>query len=249
MILNPSDFEFLLSKGETPKRNVCRDSILERFDPLAARKSVIHSIPFGTRLPQTRETNDTEQSLQSAAGATATGTIDSGPNQLHKLEPVIEVAANVSANGNILTLDSPELSSVEKRGADCDSPPTSSSDSFASASSDHLKSNSAATTTAIDGGPNQLHKLDPVIEIAVNVSANENILKLDSPELTCVEKRGADSPTTCSSDSYVTASFDHLKSNSIVSVIHPTFPYDSESTFYQFCVNFLCCSAFRRMPK
>ena len=34
VILNPSDFEFLLSKGDSSINNQCRNSILERFDPL-----------------------------------------------------------------------------------------------------------------------------------------------------------------------------------------------------------------------
>lgn len=41
VILNPSDFDFLLSKGESTPRNQSRDSILERFDPLVGRPSVI----------------------------------------------------------------------------------------------------------------------------------------------------------------------------------------------------------------
>lgn len=40
MILNPSDFDFLLSKGDPSNRHQPRDSILERFDPLSSRKSI-----------------------------------------------------------------------------------------------------------------------------------------------------------------------------------------------------------------
>lgn len=40
MILNPSDFDFLLSKGDPTNRHQPRDSLLERFDPLSARKSI-----------------------------------------------------------------------------------------------------------------------------------------------------------------------------------------------------------------
>ena len=39
MILNPSDFDFLLSKGSTVPID-SRDSILERFDPLLGKPSI-----------------------------------------------------------------------------------------------------------------------------------------------------------------------------------------------------------------
>lgn len=49
MILNPSDFDFLLSKGEPSSAlNNCRDSILERFDPLSGRVSVLPTLPVST---------------------------------------------------------------------------------------------------------------------------------------------------------------------------------------------------------
>lgn len=47
VILNPNDFDYLLTRGDSQHRNYCRDSILERFDPLRGssptRKSVIQS--------------------------------------------------------------------------------------------------------------------------------------------------------------------------------------------------------------
>lgn len=40
VILNQSDFDFLLTKGDPSNRHQPRDSILERFDPLSDRKSI-----------------------------------------------------------------------------------------------------------------------------------------------------------------------------------------------------------------
>lgn len=39
MILNPSDFDFLLTKGDSTKNNYNRDSILEKFDPLTGSRT------------------------------------------------------------------------------------------------------------------------------------------------------------------------------------------------------------------
>lgn len=42
MILNSSDFDFLLSKGDSSGNSVkCRDSLLERFDPLSGPRASI----------------------------------------------------------------------------------------------------------------------------------------------------------------------------------------------------------------
>lgn len=43
VILNPNDFDFLLSRGCNNGQVNPRDSILERFDPISGRKSVIPS--------------------------------------------------------------------------------------------------------------------------------------------------------------------------------------------------------------
>lgn len=40
VILNPTDFDFLLSKGTSGQQVNPRDSILERFDPISGRKSI-----------------------------------------------------------------------------------------------------------------------------------------------------------------------------------------------------------------
>lgn len=61
MILNPSDFDFLLSKGDSTNNNYNRDSILERFDPLTgSRPSVIpNSLPVTKFSPiQERDSTD-----------------------------------------------------------------------------------------------------------------------------------------------------------------------------------------------
>lgn len=43
VILNSTDFDFLLSKGASNSgQNIPRDSILERFDPISRRKSIIN---------------------------------------------------------------------------------------------------------------------------------------------------------------------------------------------------------------
>lgn len=48
VILNPNDFDFLLSRG-TPSGQVNpRDSILERFDPISGRKSIVYA-PLGNK--------------------------------------------------------------------------------------------------------------------------------------------------------------------------------------------------------
>lgn len=40
--MNPTDFDFLLTKGtQNTSKNQPRDSILERFDPISGRKSII----------------------------------------------------------------------------------------------------------------------------------------------------------------------------------------------------------------
>lgn len=41
VILNPNDFDFLLSKGTGSQQINPRDSILERFDPISGRKSIV----------------------------------------------------------------------------------------------------------------------------------------------------------------------------------------------------------------
>lgn len=136
MILNSSDFEFLLSKGETPKRNVCRDSILERFDPLSSRKSVIHSIPSGPRLPQTREDFSPQSQPQHPPAAVV--------NQQPQLISAIEVdVPPTPTNATIVKLDSPELS-FEKTFAASGSSASSSSDSYVTASLENIKSNSVS---------------------------------------------------------------------------------------------------------
>lgn len=46
VILNSTDFDFLLSKGaSTPGQKNPRDSILERFDPILGRTSVLYPQP------------------------------------------------------------------------------------------------------------------------------------------------------------------------------------------------------------
>lgn len=66
VILNPSDFDFLLSKGDSIANNYARDSILERFDPLSSRKSVIQVQPVATKFSIIKESdcNITTESTQ-----------------------------------------------------------------------------------------------------------------------------------------------------------------------------------------
>lgn len=134
VILNPSDFEFLLSKGETPKRNVSRDSILERFDPLSARKSIIHSIPTATRLPHTREENSPQTQHSAVINA------NHRPDERASFEAVVSTAPT---DATIVKLDSPEPS-IENSRATSESPTSSSSDTYVTASLDKPKSNSVS---------------------------------------------------------------------------------------------------------
>lgn len=41
VILNPNDFDFLLSRGCNSDQKFARDSILERFDPIIGRRSIV----------------------------------------------------------------------------------------------------------------------------------------------------------------------------------------------------------------
>lgn len=79
MILNPSDFDFLLSKGDSTNNNYSRDSILERFDPLTgSRPSVLpNSLPVAKFSPiqerdsidslgETKEVEAVKQTLDAA---------------------------------------------------------------------------------------------------------------------------------------------------------------------------------------
>lgn len=51
VILNSNDFDFLLSRGSNTGQNNPRDSILERFDPISGRKSIVTPIIKPDQIP------------------------------------------------------------------------------------------------------------------------------------------------------------------------------------------------------
>lgn len=60
--MNSNDFDFLLTKGNSPGNYLCRDSILEKFDPITGRKSII-TAPLPSSSKSASSTNDSLQSI------------------------------------------------------------------------------------------------------------------------------------------------------------------------------------------
>lgn len=59
VILNPNDFDFLLSRGNNPGHINPRDSILERFDPILGRKSIAPAVLINRLEPSVQEASTT----------------------------------------------------------------------------------------------------------------------------------------------------------------------------------------------
>lgn len=67
VILNPNDFDFLLSKGNSTGHINPRDSILERFDPILGRKSVVPSVLINRLEPSVATTPPTAATATNSA--------------------------------------------------------------------------------------------------------------------------------------------------------------------------------------
>lgn len=71
VILNPNDFDFLLSRGNSSGHINPRDSILERFDPILGRVSVVPSVLINRLEPSVATTPPTITTTNASPAAVA----------------------------------------------------------------------------------------------------------------------------------------------------------------------------------
>lgn len=86
VILNPNDFDFLLSRGNSSGQINPRDSILERFDPISGRKSVAPSVLINRLEPSVAAETTTATTTHAAAAEAATPIVTS-----HSISTIREV--------------------------------------------------------------------------------------------------------------------------------------------------------------
>lgn len=94
VILNSNDFDFLLSKGSNSSELNPRDSILERFDPILGRKSIVPTPFFNKAEPV------------SIAAPSSISTI-------HEVDSFVEKSAKIDARAPI---DQPSIKAVNEFG-------------------------------------------------------------------------------------------------------------------------------------
>lgn len=96
MILNPDDFDFLLSKGSASNKNINRDSILERFDPLS-RKSIYQP---SSKQPPIVEVQTNSSSIEEETTVAPLAQVN------ESLAPIVR-QTNITSS-NFIELDSPK---------------------------------------------------------------------------------------------------------------------------------------------
>lgn len=138
VILNPNDFDFLLSRGCNSGQINPRDSILERFDPISGRKSIIPASLTNRSEPASIAVSPTVSTILEVDSVSESSPVR-GSDLLISISktPTIQLSASINDRGDnkpIVKLDSSDKTEHSISGEGDNSLASSTTETYETAS-------------------------------------------------------------------------------------------------------------------